>query len=182
MDFYDRSMVKQLASFGAYNVIVNAADRVVIATDLILITAILPAATKFYANGALLPPYLMQMVLMVTWTMTPYATACDSKGDRPALRTLLLNGTRGSLFLAAAIGSGLLFTGSAFLHQWINPALLDSQDYANAGVILMLLTWATLVRASSSCGRQVCSVCAGCGCWPDCRPAKPSSMSVSASS
>lgn len=155
MDFYDRSMVKQLASFGAYNVIVNAADRVVIATDLILITAILPAATKFYANGALLPPYLMQMVLMVTWTMTPYATACDSKGDRPALRALLLNGTRGSLFLAAAIGSGLLFTGSAFLHQWINPALLDSQDYANAGVILMLLTWATLVRASSSCGRQV---------------------------
>ena len=152
---FDRTTVRELASFGAFNVIVNAADRVVISTDLIIVAAVLPAATTFYATGALLPPYFMQMILMVTWTMTPYATGRDSLGDRKALRNLLLNGTRGCLFLASVVGAGLLLTGDDFLHQWIDPTLLDTTAYADAAIILAILTWATLVRASASCGRQV---------------------------
>lgn len=154
-DYFDRSSVKELASFGAYNVIVNAADRVVLATDVLIIIAVLPLGTAFYASGALLPPYLMQMILMVTWTMTPHATSCDARGDRDSLRKLLLNGTRGSLFLASVISVGLLLTGDAFLHQWLLVSALDSTEYASASIILGILTWATLVRASSSCGRQV---------------------------
>ena len=59
------------------------------------------------------------------------------------------------MFLAAVVGAGLLLTGDAFLHQWIDPKLLDTAVYADAAMILAILTWATLVRASASCGRQV---------------------------
>ena len=94
----------------------------------------------------------MSLVLAITWTMTPYATACDAKGDRDALRRLLLQGTRGSLFVAAVIGAGLLIAGEDFLNIWMDPKFLDGNT---SYMVMVYLAWATLARASTSCGRQV---------------------------
>ncbi|MCA8957961.1 MAG: polysaccharide biosynthesis C-terminal domain-containing protein, partial [Planctomycetes bacterium] len=153
---FDRGSIRELSSFGLYNVVVNAADRVVLSTDMILIVAIAPLGAIYYGNGSILIPYFVQVVLMVTWTLTPYATKCDARGDREALRGLLRNGTRGSLFLAAVVAAGLLLTGDAFLDLWIKTeSHLRSPDHASAFTILVILTWATLVRSSSSAGRQI---------------------------
>ena len=156
MSNFQRDSVRELGSFGLYNFLVNAADRIVLHTDVIIITAIIGSSiTPLYANGAMLIPFYMQLVLMVTWTLTPYATACDARGDRAALASLLLNGTRGSVFLAAVIGAGLYFTGGEFLHLFLPEKNLVNPAYQNSAGILLILTFATLARASSSCGRQI---------------------------
>jgi O-antigen/teichoic acid export membrane protein len=132
---------------------VNAADRVVLYIDAIVVTTFIGlAAVTPYEIGAKLIPYFMSLVLAITWTMTPYATACDARGDMDALRRLLLKGTRGSLFIASVICAGLLLAGDEFLLIWMDPQFLDEgTSYA----IMAVLAWATLARASTSCGRQI---------------------------
>lgn len=154
---YSKESVSELFGYGVFTFVVNAADKVVFSTDALVIAAILgPTALTIYLNGAILIPYFVQLVLMVTWTLTPYAIACEGRGDRPALRRLLRDGTRGSVFLAALIAGGLLSCGRQFLEVWIDiPENLRDPAIGDSSTVLAVLTIATLVRASSSCGRQV---------------------------
>lgn len=153
---YSRGAVGELLSYGVYNSLINAADRVVLAAGAVIaLVAINEYAVTAYENGAKLIPIYTQLVLAVTWTITPYATKLDAQGETAQLRRLLLEGTRGSTFLAAVIGGGLLFVGEPFLGVWLGPQYIDGQDFVSSGHILTLLTIGSLARASSSCGRQV---------------------------
>ena len=150
---FAKESVRELWNYGIFNFMVNAADRVVLYMDAIVVTTFIGlAAVTPYEIGAKLIPYFMSLVLAITWTMTPYATACDARGDMDALRRLLLKGTRGSLFIASVICAGLLLAGDEFLLIWMDPQFLDEgTSYA----IMAVLAWATLARASTSCGRQI---------------------------
>ena len=153
---FSRGAVRELLSYGVYNSLVNAADRVVLAAGAVIaLVAINEYAVTAYENGAKLIPIYTQLVLAVTWTITPYATKLDAQGDTAQLRRLLVEGTRGSTFLAAVIGGGLLFVGESFLGVWLGPQYIDGQDFVSSGYILSLLAVGSLARAASSCGRQV---------------------------
>ena len=153
---FSRGAVRELLSYGVYNSLVNAADRVVLAAGAVVaLVAIDQYAVTAYENGAKLIPIYTQLVLAVTWTITPYATKLDAQGDTAQLRRLLVEGTRGSTFLAAVIGGGLLFVGESILGVWLGPRYIDGQDFVSSGYILRLLALGSLARAASSCGRQV---------------------------
>ncbi len=153
---FSRVTVRELLSYGVYNSLVNAADRVVLAAGaVVVLAAINEYAVTAYENGAKLIPIYTQLVLAVTWTVTPYATKLDARGDHAALRRLLVKGTRGSAFLAAVIGGGLIFVGEPFLGAWLGPQYIDGVDFVSSGHILALLAVGGLARGASSCGRQV---------------------------
>ena len=148
--------VRELSRYGIYAFMVNAADKIVLYFDALIIgTFVTFAAVTYYDVGAKLIPYFMSLVLAVTWTMTPYATSFDARDDRPALRRLLLNGTRGSVFLTAVICAGILCAGHEFLLLWQDPKFARGDDYTSSTTVLHILAWATLVRGSTSCSRQI---------------------------
>lgn len=154
---FSRDSVKELASYGIYNFVVNAADRIVLYMDVLVIgTFMVLAAATYYEVGMKLVPHYMSLILAITWTLTPYATACDSRGDIEALRQLLLKGTRGTMFVAAVIAAGFLLAGDEFLPVWLDdPARFPPDVIQSCYHVLAVLTWATLIRAASSCGRQI---------------------------
>ena len=153
---FSSGAVRELLSYGVYNSLVNAADRVVLAAGAVIaLVAIDEYAVTYYENGAKLIPIYTQLVLAVTWTITPYATKLDAQGDRAQLRRLLVEGTRGSTFLAAVIGGGLIFVGEPFLGVWLGPKYIEGGEFVSSGWILALLAIGSLARSASSCGRQV---------------------------
>ena len=153
---FSRGAVRELLTYGVYNSLVNAADRVVLAAGaVVVLAAINEYAVTAYENGAKLIPIYTQLVLAVTWTVTPYATKLDAQGDRKALQRLLTKGTRGSTYLAAVVGGGLLLVGEPFLGVWLGPQYIDGVDFVSSGYILAILAIGNLARGASSCGRQV---------------------------
>lgn len=155
---FSGAAIRELVSYGFYNSLVNAADRVVLATDAIVIVWVLnDVANGYYSAGDKLIPVYAQLVLAITWALTPYATALDARGDRAALLRLLDYGTRVSSYVAAVVGAGLLLVGKPFLALWLTdkPELVAGVEYTSSAHILHLLAIAALVRGAASCGRQV---------------------------
>ena len=154
---FNRASVRELGSYGFFNFLINAAERIVLYTDAVVIGTVLGAtALTYYAIGGNLIPYFLSMISAITWTITPYATSCDARGERDKLVQALLVGTRGTLFLASVIAGGLLLMGKDFLALWMGAKYVASGgSYTSSAVILTVLTWAGLVRASQSCGMQV---------------------------
>lgn len=154
---FRRNSVRELAHFGFFNFLVNAADRVITHTDAIVIGAYLTTtAVTYYSIGANLIPYYISIVNAVAWTLTPRATSLDAHGDRQGLRALWLGGTRGILLFASMIFGGLLFMGRDFLALWMGERFVSGEIYPSSALILGILGVGALVRLGMTTGKQVC--------------------------
>jgi O-antigen/teichoic acid export membrane protein len=156
LSLVSRASVKEICGFGFFNFVVNAAERVFVYAGTLVIGIFLTAAAiTYYSIAANLIPYFMALITAVLWTLTPYATACDARGDREALRALLLRGTRGTLLLASIVGGGLIFLGRDFIRVWMGDRFVSGEEYPSSAVILTLLAVSGLVRSFEGCGRQI---------------------------
>jgi len=152
-----RVAVRELFSYGGYNVLVNVGDTVLLYTSGIVIMAELHdsiAVTHYVVPATTLIPYFMQLVQAITWSFTPHFTGRWAVGQIDDVRRLLLSGTRGVTLLAALIGSGLLFLGDEFLSIWMKPDFVGRPSFPASCTVLAILAVATLIRASQSTGRQ----------------------------
>jgi len=154
--YLSRAMVKQIYGYGVYSFLTNAAERLVLYMDAVVVAAFYgAAAVTYYAVGANLIPYYLSLISAVAWTFTPYATALDAQGKQEGMRRLLIDGTRGTLFLASVIAGGLLFLGRDFLALWMGEVYVSGEVYTSSAVILTVLTWSALVRSSRTTGMQI---------------------------
>jgi O-antigen/teichoic acid export membrane protein len=152
-----RVAMKELFSYGGYNVLVNVGDTVLLYTSGFVIWAALKdeVAVTYYAIPATsLIPYFMQLVQSITWSFTPHFTGRWALGQIDDVRRLLRSGTRGVTLLAALIGGGLLFMGEEFLSIWMKPDFVAGPLFPTSAAVLAVLAVATLIRASQSTGRQ----------------------------
>ena len=155
--YWSRASLKELGGYGFYNFLVNAADRVITNLDaiVILVTVSAVAVTR-YDNGAKLIPYFIMLVSSIAFTLTPYATACDSRGDREALRRLWVDGSRGIFVFAAWVGAGMIFLGGDFLRLWIGQENVSGGELPGSEIILQVLAVAAVIRLGMTCGKQIC--------------------------
>ncbi len=153
----NRESLHELCSFSVFNFLINIADRIVLYTDLLVIGIIMPEdAVTFYSAGGDCITYFVMIINAVAWTLTPYATACDASGDRPALQRLWVSGSKNIFLLAGLIGGGLIFLGHDFLAVWLgDPDLVSGEKYTSSATIMAVLAGATLLRAMMTCGKQV---------------------------
>ncbi|MCA8964961.1 MAG: polysaccharide biosynthesis protein [Planctomycetes bacterium] len=153
----NRDSMRELTSFSVYNFLINIADQIVLSTDLLVIGIMMPDidAVTYYSVGGACITYFMMIINAVAWTLTPYATACDASGDRPALRRLWVSGSKNIFLLAGLIGGGLIFLGHDFLSVWIDPGKVSGEKYTSSATIMAVLAGATLLRAMMTCGKQV---------------------------
>ncbi len=162
--FFSRDSVKELWNFGIYNFLVNAADRIVLNTDAFVIGLVMATpknpdlagkAIAFYNVGANPIFYALAVTNSVAWTLTPYATSCDSQGERGALGRLWLAGTRIIFLLAAVLAGGMIFLGSDFLTVWVGPDFVSGKEFVSSAAVMAVLAVAALARSGMSCGKQV---------------------------
>jgi O-antigen/teichoic acid export membrane protein len=147
--------VRELYSYGGFNVLVNVGDTVLLYTSSIVIgTALGTKAVTWYGIGALLIPQYMGLIQAVTWSITPYFTACWATGNFAEVRRVLAASTRGVLALGAWVCGGLIFLGSGFLGVWQDPKYVSGELFPSSATILSILAVATLFRCAQSCGRQ----------------------------
>ena len=155
--YWSRASLRELGGYGFYNFLVNAADRVITNLDAIVISACVSfVAVTRYDNGAKLIPYFIMLVSSIAFTLTPYATACDARGDREALRRLWVEGSRGIFVFAAWIGAGMAFLGGDFLLLWVGPAETTGGELPDSALILQVLAVAAVIRLGMTCGKQIC--------------------------
>lgn len=148
--------VREIAGYGSFVVIIIAAEKVVIYSDAVVIGIFMkPEAITYYSVGANFIPYLMSLVTSVIWTFTPYAIACDARGEHDKMRQLLARGTRGTLFLASLVGGGLILLGTDFLRLWMGEEFVSGVHYPSSGLILAVLAVAAIIRSGESTGRQI---------------------------
>lgn len=155
--WFSRDSVRELWSFSLNNFLINLADRLVLYTDVLVIGIVIADkdAVTYYSAGSDVVANLMTIVNAVAWTLTPYATACDASGDRPALQRLWLSGSKNIFLLASLIGGGLIFLGHDFIAVWLKPELVSGEKYTSSATIMAVLATATLLRALMTCGKQV---------------------------
>lgn len=152
-----RVAVKELFSYGGFNVLVNVGDTVLLYTSVFVIVATLhdvDVVTYYAIPATTLIPYFMQLVQSITWSFTPHFTGRWALGQIDDVRRLLRSGTRGVTLLAALIGGGLLFLGEEFLSIWMEARYVAGPLFPTSAAVLAVLAVATIVRASQSTGRQ----------------------------
>jgi O-antigen/teichoic acid export membrane protein len=156
----NRGSARELLAYGGFNVLVNVGDTVLLYTSGFVIVAALrdPVAVTYFSLPAnQLIPYFMQIVQAITWSFTPVFTARWATGMVEDVRRLLENGSRGVAAFASLIAGGLWFLGRDFMRVWQGESFWGrgfEPYFAQSVTCLAILTGATLLRASQSCGRQ----------------------------
>jgi O-antigen/teichoic acid export membrane protein len=156
----NRASARELLGYGGFNVLVNVGDTVLLYTSGFVIVGALrdPVAVTYFSLPAnQLVPYFMSIVQAVTWSFTPYFTARWATGAVGDVRRLLETGSRGVAAFASLVAGGLWFLGRDFMKVWQGESFFGhgfEPYFAQSVTCLAILTGATLLRASQSCGRQ----------------------------
>ena len=131
----DRKTFRELFGFGIYRFIWMVAAQLIFYSDSIVIGMFLGAgAITYYAIAGSLINYGRTIVSLVTDTFYPAATRMAAKQDLPALRELLIQGTRISLLVALPLCLGYVFLGKQFITLWMG------KEYSVSWIYLIILT------------------------------------------
>lgn len=154
---FSRASVRELFSFGVFNVLVNAADQILIQGPALVVPLILSTtAYAHFAMGALAIPYMLNLVNAIAWTLTPQATTADAQGKGESLRSLWIVGSRAITTFAAMFAAGFVFMGGDFLRLWVEPEFTSGAEYVSSAVILAVLAAGNLIRCMLSTAKQIC--------------------------
>jgi O-antigen/teichoic acid export membrane protein len=116
------------------------AGRITVQTGAIAIGGFTTAAAAaHYAIAARLVEMAKNLLRSITTTLTPAVSEREARGDIDGVRRVLLDGTRGVLYLVLPVHLGLLFFGRPFLERWIG-----SREYSERCYVPMAILSATL--------------------------------------
>ncbi len=117
-----KSMLKDIYSFSIFIFIIGLSAQITFyANNLIIGSFLTAAAIAYYAIGANLIQYLRNIVLQITTTVTPVASAFDARAQNERLKKLLVLGTRYCLLVIFPIGIVYLILGENFINLWMGP-------------------------------------------------------------
>lgn len=136
----DRATFKQVRGYSVDAFLAMLAGRITLQTGAIVIGGYLTAAAAaHYAIAGRLVEMAKNLLRSITTTLTPAVSEREARGDFEGVRRVLINGTRGVLYLVLPIHLGLLFFGQPFLARWIG-----NEDYARWCFPAMAILSATL--------------------------------------
>jgi O-antigen/teichoic acid export membrane protein len=136
----DRATFKQVRGYSVDAFLAMLAGRITLQTGAIVIGGFLnTAAAAHYAIAVRLVEMAKNLLRSVTTTLTPAVSEREARGDFEGVRRVLVDGTRGVLYLVLPVHLGLLFFGRPFLTRWIGGG-----DYANWCFPPMAILSATL--------------------------------------
>jgi O-antigen/teichoic acid export membrane protein len=140
----------EIRGYGLKAFVIQLANRVSFQSDSLVIRWAWPqeAVTHFVVGGRLVE-YAKLSILAMTQVLTPTASVLFERGDRQAIRSLLLNGTRLVTYPAVLLQAGFMVLGAPFLQLWMGPTIAE----ASGPVLWILSLPLAIVLATAIAGR-----------------------------
>jgi len=140
-----REMMGRIASYSAYAFIGAVAANLIFQTDSIVITACMSAAAVTpFALAAGQVDNARQLVYSATWVLSPTASEMETRGEKEALRRMLLTGVRYTTLLIWPVLFALVIFGGPLLSAWVG------EKYASSAVLVTILALPTFFALSQS--------------------------------
>ncbi len=116
-------------------------DKLVFATDSIVIGAFLPiSALTYYAIGGTLIEQLRTFVTSMASILNPLSSSLDARKQTGALAVVVVTGAKAAMLLGLPLCIGFILLGSRFIYIWMGA------EYAGpAGVVLAVLSVGHLI-------------------------------------
>lgn len=136
-----REEAMTLFHYGKYVLISNVGDKLVFATDSIVIGIFLPiSALTYYAIGGTLIEQLRTFVTSMASILNPLSSSLDARKETGALATVVLAGAKAAMLLGLPLCIGFILLGNRFIDLWMGP------EYAGpAGLVLAVLAVGHLI-------------------------------------
>lgn len=117
-----RTRVMKLLNYGKYVLISNVGDKLVFATDSLVIGMFLPISSlTFYAIGGSLVEHLRSFIATMGALLNPLSSSLDARNERDTLASVFMSGARYTMLIGLPVCLGLMILGEAFIGVWMGP-------------------------------------------------------------
>jgi O-antigen/teichoic acid export membrane protein len=139
---FSKKYIVSIFSFSFYTVAMQASGRIIMYSDAIVISAMLPIGVlTFFAIGNRLTQQVRSIISGITKVVTPMASAMGAKDENDELRQAVLDSGRFATLVSLPILLTLLLRGESFIGLWMGPRFA-----APSGAVLGVLALAGLVQ------------------------------------
>lgn len=130
-----REEAARLLNYGKYVLIANVGDKIVFATDSVIVGAFLPiSALTYYAIGGSLIEQFRSFVMSMATVVNPLSSSLEARREEQSLALVVTTGARAAILLGLPICIGFFLLGKQFITLWMGA------EYAEpAGQILVVL-------------------------------------------
>lgn len=136
-----RAEAMKLFNYGKYVLVSNIGDKLVFATDSIVIGVFQPiAALTYFAIGATLIEQLRTFVATMGAILNPLSSGLEARRENHALGLVVTTGAKAAVILGLPFCVGFIVLGRLFISLWMGP------EYAGeAGMVLAVLAAGHLI-------------------------------------
>lgn len=133
--------VRRIAHYGKFVLVNNIGEKLVYASDGLVVGAFLPIANlTYFAIAGSLVGYLKTIVNSMASVLNPMTSTLDSKCDSKAVGVLFLSSAKAAMIVGMPFCVGFIVLGERFIDIWMGPAY-----GATSARILQVLAVAHLV-------------------------------------
>ncbi len=137
----ERPEVMKLFNYGKYVLLANVGDKIVFATDALVIGAFLPiAALTPYAIAGTLIQNMRQVVMAMAQIFNPLTSSLRAEGGARVVQPVLQSGARAAMTIGVPICIGFITLGERFVSLW-----MGDEHAAMAGRVMTVLSAGYLV-------------------------------------
>ena len=136
-----REDLDRIIGYGKYVLVNNVGEKLVYASDGLVIGVFLPVASlTYFAIAGSLVGYLKSFVVAMASILNPMSSAMDSKKDDASLRALFLTSAKAAVLVGLPVCIGFIVLGQRFISLWMGPSFGPT-----AGQILVVLATAHMI-------------------------------------
>lgn len=118
----ERSEVVKLLNYGKYVLLANVGDKIVFATDAIVIGVFLPIASLTpYAIAGTLIQNMRQVVMAMAQIFNPLTSSLRAQGGDAVVQPVLVSGAKAAMTIGLPICIGFITLGELFVSLWMGP-------------------------------------------------------------
>jgi O-antigen/teichoic acid export membrane protein len=116
------TQVRRMLGYGKYVLINNIGQKLVFASDALVIGIFLPVSTlTYYAVAGSLVGYLKSFMATMASVLNPMSSALDARRDAAGLSRLFLTASKGAVIVGLPVCIGLITLGERFISIWMGP-------------------------------------------------------------
>jgi O-antigen/teichoic acid export membrane protein len=130
-----RDDVVKLLNYGKFVLVANVGDKIVFATDSVVIGALMPiSALTYFAIGGSLIEYFRSFINSMASVINPVTSSLEARNETATLSALFQTGAKAAMVLGVPVCIGFMTLGERFITLWMGP------EYGpQAGTVLAVL-------------------------------------------
>jgi O-antigen/teichoic acid export membrane protein len=136
-----REEAVKLLNYGKYVLIANIGDKLIFATDSIIIGMFLPiSALTYYALGGTLIEQFRSFITSMASIFNPLSSSLEARNEPKSLAAVYMTGAKVAILLGLPVCIGFMVLGERFISIWMGP------EYGPlAGRVLLVLAAGHLI-------------------------------------